>query len=179
MRSRITTWVATMFDRLPIPTWTRDRITLLGDAAHPMLQFAAQGARPADGAVARRSVPRRRQRGRSPRRDVRRRVALRLQLRGLAVLGIDNIASASARACSMVRNFGGGSRGSSAFTASRSHALSASGWFVVRTLPHRATVPFTRWRAAAIWRTMRRLALRNDAVESRTGGRRERLAGGA
>jgi salicylate hydroxylase len=34
----------TMFDRLPMPTWTRDRITLLGDAAHPMLQYAAQGA---------------------------------------------------------------------------------------------------------------------------------------
>ena len=34
----------TMFDRLPIPTWTRNRITLLGDAAHPMLQYAAQGA---------------------------------------------------------------------------------------------------------------------------------------
>jgi salicylate hydroxylase len=33
-----------MYDRLPIPTWTRDRITLLGDAAHPMLQYAAQGA---------------------------------------------------------------------------------------------------------------------------------------
>ena len=30
-----------------------------------------------------------------------------------------------------------------------------------------------------IWRTMRRLALRNDAVESRAGGCRERLAGGA
>ena len=44
---------------------------------------------------------------------------------------------------------------------------------------HRATVPFPRWRAAAIWRTMRRLALRNDAVECRAGGRRERLAGGA
>ena len=37
----------------------------------------------------------------------------------------------------------------------------------------------TWWRAATIWRTMRRLALRNDAVESRAGGRRERLAGGA
>jgi salicylate hydroxylase len=33
-----------MFDRLPIPTWTRNHITLLGDAAHPMLQYAAQGA---------------------------------------------------------------------------------------------------------------------------------------
>ena len=33
-----------MFDRLPIPAWTRGRLTLLGDAAHPMLQYAAQGA---------------------------------------------------------------------------------------------------------------------------------------
>jgi 3-hydroxybenzoate 6-monooxygenase len=34
----------TMFDRLPMPTWTRNRVTLVGDAAHPMLQYAAQGA---------------------------------------------------------------------------------------------------------------------------------------
>jgi salicylate hydroxylase len=34
----------TMFDRRPISTWTRNRLTLLGDAAHPMLQYAAQGA---------------------------------------------------------------------------------------------------------------------------------------
>lgn len=33
-----------MFDRLPISTWSRNRITLLGDAAHPMLQYIAQGA---------------------------------------------------------------------------------------------------------------------------------------
>ena len=33
-----------MFDRLPIANWTRNRITLLGDAAHPMLQYLAQGA---------------------------------------------------------------------------------------------------------------------------------------
>lgn len=33
-----------MFDRLPIPNWTRHRMTLLGDAAHPMLQYIAQGA---------------------------------------------------------------------------------------------------------------------------------------
>jgi 2-polyprenyl-6-methoxyphenol hydroxylase-like FAD-dependent oxidoreductase len=33
-----------MFDRLPIPNWTRGHITLLGDAAHPMLQYIAQGA---------------------------------------------------------------------------------------------------------------------------------------
>ena len=33
-----------MFDRLPISSWTCGRITLLGDAAHPMLQYIAQGA---------------------------------------------------------------------------------------------------------------------------------------
>jgi salicylate hydroxylase len=33
-----------MFDRRPISNWTRNRITLIGDAAHPMLQYAAQGA---------------------------------------------------------------------------------------------------------------------------------------
>ena len=33
-----------MFDRLPIASWTRGRMTLLGDAAHPMLQYIAQGA---------------------------------------------------------------------------------------------------------------------------------------
>jgi 2-polyprenyl-6-methoxyphenol hydroxylase-like FAD-dependent oxidoreductase len=31
-------------DRDPIETWSRGRITLLGDAAHPMLQYLAQGA---------------------------------------------------------------------------------------------------------------------------------------
>jgi len=33
-----------MLDRLPIKTWTRNRVVLLGDAAHPMLQYLAQGA---------------------------------------------------------------------------------------------------------------------------------------
>lgn len=33
-----------MFDRAPIATWTRNRIALMGDAAHPMLQYIAQGA---------------------------------------------------------------------------------------------------------------------------------------
>ena len=33
-----------MFDRLPMCPWTRGRVTLLGDAAHPMLQYIAQGA---------------------------------------------------------------------------------------------------------------------------------------
>ena len=33
-----------MFDRLPIDRWSNGRIALLGDAAHPMLQYLAQGA---------------------------------------------------------------------------------------------------------------------------------------
>jgi salicylate hydroxylase len=34
----------TMLDRKPIGRWTRNRIALLGDAAHPMYQYVAQGA---------------------------------------------------------------------------------------------------------------------------------------
>ena len=33
-----------MFDRLPIGSWVRGRLALTGDAAHPMLQYLAQGA---------------------------------------------------------------------------------------------------------------------------------------
>ena len=33
-----------LFDRPPLATWTRGRVTLLGDAAHPMLPYMAQGA---------------------------------------------------------------------------------------------------------------------------------------
>lgn len=33
-----------LFDRPPAANWTRNRVTLLGDAAHPMLQHIAQGA---------------------------------------------------------------------------------------------------------------------------------------
>jgi salicylate hydroxylase len=33
-----------MVHRAPAPTWTRNRVTLLGDSAHAMLQYAAQGA---------------------------------------------------------------------------------------------------------------------------------------
>ncbi|MCL6633873.1 MAG: FAD-dependent monooxygenase [Alicyclobacillus herbarius] len=35
-------WI--MYDRDPISNWTDGRITLLGDAAHPMYQYMAQGA---------------------------------------------------------------------------------------------------------------------------------------
>jgi len=33
-----------LVDRDPVDTWTDGRVTLLGDAAHPMLHYAAQGA---------------------------------------------------------------------------------------------------------------------------------------
>src|SRR5262249_52901660 len=42
-----------LFDRQPLPRWSVGRVTLLGDACHPMLPFKAQGAAQAmeDGAT--------------------------------------------------------------------------------------------------------------------------------
>jgi salicylate hydroxylase len=42
---RIETWrMWVLCDREPVKNWTDGRVTLLGDAAHPMLQYLAQGA---------------------------------------------------------------------------------------------------------------------------------------
>jgi len=38
------TFVWALHDRLPLPRWTEGRVTLLGDACHPILPFMAQGA---------------------------------------------------------------------------------------------------------------------------------------
>ena len=37
-------FVWALFDRDPLPSWSEDRVTLLGDACHPMPPFQAQGA---------------------------------------------------------------------------------------------------------------------------------------
>jgi salicylate hydroxylase len=45
MLERIETWrMWVLCDREPVKDWNRGRVTLLGDAAHPMLQYLAQGA---------------------------------------------------------------------------------------------------------------------------------------
>lgn len=45
MLDKIESWrMWVLCDREPIKEWSRGRVTLLGDAAHPMLQYLAQGA---------------------------------------------------------------------------------------------------------------------------------------
>jgi salicylate hydroxylase len=57
-----------LFDREPLAAWTRGRLTLLGDAAHPMLPHAGQGANQAiEDAVALAEVLARADRASAPR----------------------------------------------------------------------------------------------------------------
>jgi salicylate hydroxylase len=45
MLERIDTWrMWVLCDREPVKHWSKGRVTVLGDAAHPMLQYLAQGA---------------------------------------------------------------------------------------------------------------------------------------
>jgi salicylate hydroxylase len=45
MLNKITEWrMWVLCDREPIKDWSKGRVTILGDAAHPMLQYLAQGA---------------------------------------------------------------------------------------------------------------------------------------
>jgi len=44
LRQVQTTFRSSLYDREPLPSWTKGRLSLLGDAAHPMLPHLGQGA---------------------------------------------------------------------------------------------------------------------------------------
>ena len=44
LRQVQSTFRSALYDREPLPTWTKGRLSLLGDAAHPMLPHLGQGA---------------------------------------------------------------------------------------------------------------------------------------
>jgi salicylate hydroxylase len=76
-----------LFDREPLPTWTRGRLTLLGDAAHPMLPHAGQGANQAlEDAVALATVL-----SRADRRSAPRALAIYEQLRRERTAGVQRM----------------------------------------------------------------------------------------
>jgi salicylate hydroxylase len=73
-----TCFIWALFDRDPLPRWSAGRVTLLGDACHPMYPFMAQGAAQAieDGATLAALLTA--GRGRGPAETLRRYEALRL-----------------------------------------------------------------------------------------------------
>jgi salicylate hydroxylase len=73
-----------LYERDPLPRWSVGRVTLLGDACHPMLPFMAQGAGMAieDGVVLGRCLA-----GDEPEAELKRYEAARLERTGKIQIG--------------------------------------------------------------------------------------------